>query len=422
MIKIIDDLNPEDNAMLQALYSRSSASVVEHLEKVKATGSGKFMESYYTGYGHKSIGDCGTTTIFIEDVSILAAKAIQAHPLYNGQETSTRYLYFSGRRIVDPIGTEASKKLLEDWMLIYNLVMEHAEDMYRDAYPLEAGWDETKYEKAIKAKCFDLARGFLPAGMTTQLSWHTTLSHARQVLDELQYHPLAEVREVAADIWVDLQEKYPSSFAFELGNSAWRIGEDFFHTNIHNFLEHDFKCVDYPWTVQNKILLSRPKKTMLPRTFDSSGQYVFLVKMDYGGFRDIQRHRNGVCTMPIVRAFDGLHEWYTNQLPNYMWSMLGAQMLMAHAMCQGDAYLGQYYCPLATNVRTMLRYSLPQAVYVAELRSQQTVHPTVRRVAQNIGKEIRGHIGADKIALYVDFSADKFSLKRGEQDIVEKQV
>jgi hypothetical protein len=74
---IIDDQNPEDIAMMQALYSRSSASVQHHLEKVKKTGSGKFMESYYVGYGHESIGDCGSTTIFIENVSILAAKAIQ---------------------------------------------------------------------------------------------------------------------------------------------------------------------------------------------------------------------------------------------------------------------------------------------------------------------------------------------------------
>jgi hypothetical protein len=33
--------------MLQALYSRSPQSVVSHLEKVKAAGSGKFMEQFY---------------------------------------------------------------------------------------------------------------------------------------------------------------------------------------------------------------------------------------------------------------------------------------------------------------------------------------------------------------------------------------
>ena len=65
-IVIVDNLNPGDNAMLQALYSRSAEGVEQHLETIKNTGSGKFMASYYVGYNHKSIGDCGSTTIYIE--------------------------------------------------------------------------------------------------------------------------------------------------------------------------------------------------------------------------------------------------------------------------------------------------------------------------------------------------------------------
>lgn len=44
-LRIVDDLNPEDVAMLQALYSRSAESVDAHLEKVKQSGSGKFMST-----------------------------------------------------------------------------------------------------------------------------------------------------------------------------------------------------------------------------------------------------------------------------------------------------------------------------------------------------------------------------------------
>lgn len=76
-IIIVDDVAPEPNAMLQALYSRSPKSVTEHLEQVKRVGAEKFMASYYVGYGHKSIGDCGTTSIFVENVSMLVAKAVQ---------------------------------------------------------------------------------------------------------------------------------------------------------------------------------------------------------------------------------------------------------------------------------------------------------------------------------------------------------
>ena len=74
-VLIYDEFNPEDNAMMQALYSRSSKSVAEHVAKVKKTGSGKFMEQFYVGYGHLSIADCGSTTLFTEGLSMLADKA-----------------------------------------------------------------------------------------------------------------------------------------------------------------------------------------------------------------------------------------------------------------------------------------------------------------------------------------------------------
>ena len=89
-IYIYDEFNPEDTAMMQALYSRSPKSVVEHVKEVKSSGSGEFMKTFYVGYGHLSIADCGSTTIFIEQISILADKAVQDWQLYSGQETSTR--------------------------------------------------------------------------------------------------------------------------------------------------------------------------------------------------------------------------------------------------------------------------------------------------------------------------------------------
>ena len=83
-------INAEAEAMLQALHSRSTGGLRHHLEVLAKKGADNFMNKFYVGYGDKSIGDCGTTTIFIEGVSMLAAKAIQDNPLYSGQETSTR--------------------------------------------------------------------------------------------------------------------------------------------------------------------------------------------------------------------------------------------------------------------------------------------------------------------------------------------
>ena len=140
---IYDDLHPEDGAMLQALYSRSPASVVEHVDKVRDVGSGKFMSRYYVGYGHASIGDCGSTNIFIENFSMLAAKAIQDNPLYSGQEASTRYLDFSKQPLKDPYDHPASMAILDEWMELYNKFMPKVIDALKLRHPFE----DSKHKK-----------------------------------------------------------------------------------------------------------------------------------------------------------------------------------------------------------------------------------------------------------------------------------
>ncbi|MDO8442848.1 MAG: FAD-dependent thymidylate synthase, partial [bacterium] len=209
---VYDEFGPEDTAMMQALYSRSALSVEEHVKKVKASGSGKFMETFYVGYGHASIADCGSTTIFIEDVSMLVAKAVQDWSLYSGQETSSRYIDLSKREIKDPINTKDSRKILDRWMKFYTESQPAVEAHLKEKFKMKFGEDEKIYNKAIKARVFDIMRGFLPAGITTQLSWHTNLRQAHDKLDLLKHHPLAEIREVAEEILANIRSKYAHSF------------------------------------------------------------------------------------------------------------------------------------------------------------------------------------------------------------------
>src|SRR3989338_1259854 len=140
--------------MMQALYSRSAESVIVHAEKVKQSGSGKFMEKFYVGYGHASIADCGSTTIFIEGVSMLVAKAVQDWPLYSGQETSSRYIDMSKQEIVDPVGTSRSRVVLDKWMEFYTNNQTGVAEHLRQKYKKRIAEDENIYERAIKARTF----------------------------------------------------------------------------------------------------------------------------------------------------------------------------------------------------------------------------------------------------------------------------
>lgn len=438
-IVVVDDMHPEDVAMLQALYSRSAESVDVHREKVARAGSGRFMEKFYVGYGHKSIGDCGSTTLFIEDVSILAAKAIQDSPLYNGQETSTRYLDFSNRRIVDPVGTPESARILDGWMTFYRSAAEPTEREVRRRYPRMPGEKEEAYEGAVKARVFDVLRGFLPAGSTTQLSLHTNLRQAEDACDRLGVHPLKEANAIARKARAMLQDRYVSGFGSGVGVSGTRLDARAVERRVeweasaadalaYNGFRVKGRGAEFETTIDNRdlediadLLATRPRGCVLPHVLSALGQITFDFHLDYGAWRDIQRHRNGVCAAPLLTVAHGLEPWYLEQFDEE--TRLKAEILIEE---QEQAIEGlpcgdvdaQYFVPLGYRVPTVLCYGLPAIVYVLEIRSGKTVHPTLRAAVHRMIEQFeRAH---PMVKIHVDREPDGWTVRRGTQTIVEK--
>ncbi|MCB0318669.1 MAG: FAD-dependent thymidylate synthase [Bdellovibrionales bacterium] len=463
-VHIYDDLHPEDGAMLQALYSRSPASVVEHVEKVKNNGSGKFMSRYYVGYGHASIGDCGSTNIFIENFSMLAAKAIQDNPLYSGQEASTRYLDFSVQPMKDPYAHQASRKILDEWMNIYNEYLAKTIDALKVKYPFADSQykKENIWENAIKARGFDTLRGFLPLGTTTLLSWSSNLRQIRDRLMQIKQHPLQEVRDMAHVVFEQILKKYPNSFnGNELSeNTEWYGAIDKWRSE-HAVRDHyvspsdlvkqfgitplevdkmiaggiiirrDTINVEKLNQMEAELLATRPKWADLPRRLEAYGRYNLVFLLDFGSYRDLQRHRNGLCQIPLTEGSFGIFPWYMNELKSLLPADYGNIAERTHAQferiknlskegVETDVLLDQYLYPMGTSIMCQLTYSVPQMVYVSELRSQKTVHASLRPIAQKIGTILEErHPG---IALYIDNDPDTFSEKRGTQTIAEQAV
>jgi len=426
-IFVYDEFKPEDIAMMQALYSRSPQSVEVHAEKVKQAGSGNFMERFYVGYGHMSIADCGSTTLFIEGISILADKAIQDWPLYSGQETSTRYIDMSKQAIVDPVGTPESKKILDDWMTFYIGNQERVQIHLKEKYPRKPEKDEKVYDKAIKARCFDIMRGFLPAGITTQLSWHTNLRQAWDKLSLLRHHPLKEVEEIAQEMLNKLKEKYAHSFSHPLPEDQ----EDYrcFVARNTTYFEPK-KVTDFAFRTTIKknelkkykdVLERRPPRIGLPHFLTELGQATFDFMLDFGSFRDIQRHRNGVCRMPLLVTKYGFGSWYLSQLPGAVKEeaeRLIEKQIKAIAELKATPEIAQYYIAMGFLVPCRVTYGLPATVYVTELRSNRTVHPTLRKIAHQMTEALRKKFPILK--LHSDLNPDDWDVRRGLADITEK--
>lgn len=421
-------IGPEAAAMLQALHSRYLGGLRDHLKILSEKGPDNFMKNFYVGYGHKSIGDCGTASLFIEGVSMLVAKAIQDWPLYSGQESSTRYIDFKIQPFKNPLGTKEGEEILEAYRKFYTEALEPTKKYLKKQFPISEGEKENIYNKAIDARAFDTLRGFLPAGSATNLAWHTNLRQAADKLAIIRHHPLLEVRNTAEAIEKALLKAFPNSFGHkhyeetENYNKYW-MSQDYYY--------HDKNCPNFKVAnnsvntklLPKKILEDRPMKTELPKYLAEAGALQFEFLLDFGSFRDIQRHRAVVQRMPLLTTEIGFEEWYLRELPKEL--QLKAKTFLKKQeekvkKLKISKEEKQYYIAMGYNISNRLTGNIPALVYLAELRSTRFVHPTLRNKAKMIANTLLKLFSKFGLVIHLDKETDRFDIKRGEHDIVLK--
>lgn len=425
-------ITPEATAMLGALYSRSPDSVWNHLRIISEKGPEKFMSTYYVNYGHRSIGDMGTACVFFEGVSMLAAKALQDSPLYNGQEVSTRYVDFSKQLFIDPAGTDASHALLEELRAFYLHGLTELVPALAERFPRDADESEKTYEKAIKARAFDTMRGFLPAGAATSLVWTGELRQFADRIPVLRHHPLAEVRALADATERAMLAAFPSSFSAKRYDATEAYLE---HTGRALTYLDDTAPVDFALAYDGirperlaefrEALAQRPPKTELPYAVRDCGTAEFNFLLDFGSFRDLQRHRAVAMRMPLLTARHGFEPWYLDELPENLRAEADAFLsnyLDGVAALKLSDVEAQYYLPMGMRTSIRLSGDLRALVYLTELRATRFVHPTLRRRAVQMAKALAKQYGAHGLVLHLDPEPDRFDVRRGEHDIVKNEA
>ena len=421
-------IGPEAAAMLQALHSRSVGGLESHLQILSEKGPDNFMKNFYVGYGHKSIGDCGTASIFIEGVSMLVAKAIQDWPLYSGQESSTRYIDFQTQPFKNPLGTKEGEEILEAYRKFYIEALEPTKKYLKTQFPLGEGEKEIIYDKAISARAFDILRGFLPAGSTTNLAWHTNLRQAADKIMLLRHHPLLEVKKVAEAIEEALRLSFPNSFGHERHENTENYNQEWME---NDYYYHDKNCPDFKMVnnsintglLPKKVLEERPMKTELPKYLAEAGTLQFEFLLDFGSFRDIQRHRAVIQRMPLLTDEIGFEEWYLRELPEELRTK--AKLFLEKQeekikKLNTSKEEKQYYLAMGYNISNRLTGNLPALVYLTELRATRFVHLTLRKKAKMMAETLVKLFGKFGLVMHLDKEIDRFDIKRGEHDIVLK--
>ena len=420
-------IGPEAVAMLQALHSRSTGGIKKHLEVLAERGPERFMATYYVGYGHRSIGDCGTVTVFVEGVSMLTAKAIQDWRLYAGQESSTRYVDFTNQPMQNPIGTGEGAAILEAWRTFYLRGVRELPTFLSERYQRTTNEDPKVYAKAIAARTFDIMRAFLPAGTTTNLAWHMNLRQFSDELALLVHHPLAEVREVAHTVTDGLQRMFPSSFSH-----TPREALDTYHEMLMRSLyedEHDpvpfaltHDGIDHnALATYRQALTNRPLHAELPRRIAECGVVGFQFTLDFGSYRDLQRHRAIVQRMPLLTTKHGFGQWYLDELPPTLRTdadaLVNTQIARIGTLA-APREIAQYYCAMGFTVAHRITGDLHALTYLVELRTTRFVHPTLRARMRQVADVLYERYAPYGLVLHLDPEPDRFDVRRGMHDIV----
>jgi hypothetical protein len=145
------------------------------------------------------------------------------------------------------------------------------------------------------------------------------------------------------------------------------------------------------------------------RAFERTS-YRFDIVSDYGAFRDLQRHRmltiewQPLATslgyrVPEIVEEAGLAEPYAESLER--------SAELHTALAEHFPEQAAYAVPLAYRIRYAMEFSAREAMHLLELRSAPQGHPTYRRIAQEmhrqIGEVARHHLIADSM-VFVDYS------------------
>lgn len=232
------------------------------------------------------------------------------------------------------------------------------------------------------------------------------------------------MREVAETLLDVVIEKYPNSFS----RKTYEESEKFTAEMADLYYYHDAKSPKMKLShngLDTKLLKKykhelkkRPNnKTEIPAFFDCIGTLSFEYTLDFGSFRDIQRHRAPFQRMPLLTTEIGFHKWYLKILPETVQEKAKKHLEEVEEILKSfdtSAEILQYYIPMGYKMSCFIMGTLPALTYLCELRSTTYVHPTLRKVAISMGEIIEEETD---IPLFLDKNPELLDLRRGKQDI-----
>jgi thymidylate synthase ThyX len=343
-------------------------------------------------------------------------------------------------------------------------------------FPRQPGDSDFVHRQAIRAKALDGLRGLLPAASLSNVGVYGTGQSYELLLLKMRSHPLPEARFYSELMLTELRKVLPSFLQrVDLPERGGEWSEYFANTRSETarVMERlwpdgtterkpevagkpEVKLVDFDPDGEDKLiaaiafsqsalseaeLMRRVRKLTADerlallhayvgdrknrrhrpgRAFERT-DYRFEVVVDYGAFRDLQRHR--LLTMewqPLGTALgfslpDMVVE--AGEEATFVQSLERSRQLY-EVMVDDFPVQAGYAVALAYRVRCVIQMNAREALHLIELRSGTQGHPAYRRIAQQMYKAIAEQAGHKAIAaamIHVDHGWSDLERLEGER-------
>jgi thymidylate synthase ThyX len=490
-------------AALFARYSRSPKSLrrlfldefLDGMEVAASPGqvgierSEKLFQRVLSEYGDDSVAQLGGAHIAVEGASNVLTKVLEWGRLMAYLEQSTRYIPYTDRsggvwRYVVPTELDGSPlrdryvACLDRAFETYSRWIDSTSKYFESQVPREEGVSAFAYKATIRAKALDTLRGLLPAATRSNVGIFASGQAYELLLLRMRAHPIAEVRDCAAAMLVELREVIPafltrvdrpdrgdvwSRYLTSAREATERIAQQLLRDE-EPAARDEVTLTDYDPEGELKVVAAalyaastlpddqilacvrrmsvdersavlrayvgeRANRRHKPgRAFERTS-YRFDILADYGAFRDLQRHRLltlewqrftpdfGYATPPALADVGAAVEW--EQVMGECAELYG-QLVSA-----GFAAIAAYALPMAYRVRFYMDLSAREAMHVIELRTTPQGHPAYRLVCQRMHRLIDEKAGHHAIAAamrHVDHSAADRGRLDAERATEKKQL
>ena len=395
-------------------------------------------------YGDDSVAQLGGAHIACEWSSNVLTKILQRPRLGAYLEQSTRYIPYDHpipgggyRYYRGPEMGASYEAAMDSLFATYSDLQAPLAAWIAERFPRAGGESAAAYERAVRAKALDLARGLLPAASLSHVGIFASAQTLERLILHLRAHPLPEARERGELIlramqaaapsfvtrlerpdrggqWVRFLERRAGSqaaVAARLGLAGEPAAEpagvrllrvEGSEELLLTSLLFEGSTLGEPEIAERLAGLSgeqrgrliaelaghRENRRHLPGRGFEALRYRFEIVSDYGAFRDLQRHRM------LTAQWQSLGPHLGAEVPEEVrLAGLGDRFQVAlersrrswQELCdQGRELHAPYALCLAYRIRYILDLNAREAIHLIELRSGREGHAGYRRVAHRM--------------------------------------